>query len=262
MKRRFILLLLIASPTLCFCATNQFVEAGAPAPDREWYGLEYQKMAELLAAGKIGFPSLGGGDGRKVFERMVSVENFSFARNLTIPIGQRLSNSMQLQESANAILKLYANKANEGAVLHEEVVRLFSFMLRVSATMLDLVDEYIPTISHDDKYAVRLDGLRKVKMSVELVFSAAEVSLGERSFYNDHDLGIMLTAMCETLPRLKAAFSDDFRVEISSRIRARLPQFLDETAKARLQDIVDELSKPVPPTAATAIATSMKPSPA
>ena len=242
MKRRLIFLLLIATPTLFLSAANQFVEAGAPAPDREWYGSEYQKMAELLASGKIGFPALGSDDGRRMFERMVSVENFSFARNRTLPVGQRLSDSMQLQEEANSIMKLYANKANDGALLHEEVVRLFSFTLRVTEVMLDLVDEFIPTIPHDDKYAVRLDGLKKLKMSVELLFSGAEVSLGERSFYREKDLGVMLTAMCETLPRLKAVFSDNFRVEISSRIRARLPQFSDKAAKSQLQFILNELS--------------------
>lgn len=141
MRRLFIFLLLIAVPTLSVCAANQFVEAGAPAPDREWYGLEYQKMAELLASGMIRFPALDSSDGRKVFERMVSVENFSFARSRTLPIEQRLSNSMQLQESANAIMKLYANKANEGAALHDRA-RLHQFLNETAKAQLqNILDE-------------------------------------------------------------------------------------------------------------------------
>lgn len=224
-------------------AANRFVEIGIPSPGREWYGSEYSRAAEVFATKTVSVPAFEDPDGRKVIERMVSVENFSLARNLTLPLDQRMEDALTMQGAANSIFKEYIDHANQGKDLHREIAAQIGFSLRLSVVVLDLVDEFLPTIKRDEKYEIRMDGLRGLKMNVETVFSGAEASLGERGYFSEADLSVILTAMADTLPRLNDAFSKDFRVEILRRLQARVPEFPQDPELNALRTMLAELAQ-------------------
>lgn len=221
---------------------NRYVENGIPSPSHEWYGQEYARAAELLTRETLALPIYDGADGEKVFLRMISADNFSFARNRTIPLAQRMENFLTMQQAVNSITKKYALEANRGAKLNREICEQLAFSLRMCTVMFELVDEFLPTIKKDEKYEVRVDGLRKIKMSMETVFSVAEQSLGERSFYTDADIAIILTAMAETLPPFNAVFSEDYRAELRGRLEKRTAEFQSKEMVRTIESMRTELA--------------------
>lgn len=253
MTRTTLLSIIILCLTkFCFGA-NRFVESGVPSPTREWYGQEYTHTAELLTAGGVALPTYDGADGEKIFLRMISVENFSLARDLSLPLDRRMGDAIAMQQAANAMMKKYAAEATRGAKLNREMAELLAFSLRMCTVMFTLVDEFLPTIKHDDKYQIRIDGLRKMKMGMEGLFAAAEQTLGEKDFYTDADIRVLLRAMGETIPAFNREFSSDFRVELRGRLKKRVPEFQSPDEKKILELMQTELkaqsAKPaLPPT--------------
>jgi hypothetical protein len=220
---------------------NRLVERGAPAPSHEWQGADYKTLLDLLQSGAVDLPTLADKDGSEIFARLVDTENLRFAQNRTLPLQTRLDDFMQMMGAANAITKIYIAKTGSGENLHRELAHQVGFSLHLTAALLDLVDELLPTIPKDDRHAVRMEGMKKVKSGAELVFRGAAVSLGERKIYTDQDVAHMLAAMSRTLPRMKTAFSDNFRTEASRTLTDRLAEATGEAEKATLRTIIDAL---------------------
>lgn len=225
---------------------NRFIEAGVPAPDREWYGREYERVADLILRKKISLPTLSDHDGAAVFQRLISTDNFSLSYNRTISITQRFPDFLTFQQSYNSILKVYANEANSGADLHKEVALLLAHTLRIIVVSLDLAEEYMPTIAHDEKFEIRMDGMSKMKASLPIAYSGVEESLGERKFYSEDDLSMLLTALGETTPKLKTVFTADFVAEARMRFAKRQKEFRKEQDLLLIDSIIKELQPSTP----------------
>jgi hypothetical protein len=225
-------------------AANRFVMLGYPSITREWTGVDYQKAAEIVVQGNAYMPKRDGADGNAILDRIVNVSNFSFARNRTLPIDVRLSDMLNLFQGINTLTVEYGSAANRGANLHRELAELLTFTIQATVVLLELVDEFLPTVPMDEKHEVRMQGLKSMKMGVETTISGLEISLGERSFYTDSDLSLMLRCMKETLPRLKLSFSDDFRVELRKRLQKRLTEFRSDSDAALLKAMIEELAQP------------------
>lgn len=244
MNRIGLALAVILLLTVSAHAANRFVEAGMPSPSREWYGREYTRAAELLANGTAALPTHADADGREILGRVLNAENFSLARNRTVPFVQRMEDFMAMQQAFNALQKRYAAEANRGANLNREVSGFVAYSLRMSTVMIELVDEFLPTIAKDDRYEIRMAGLQRMKRGVEAVFSGAEESLGERSFYTHEDLEGVVDAMVETLPQLNGVFSENFRVELEQRLAQRIREFRSKSVSEKFERMRAVLTKP------------------
>src|SRR4051794_39107391 len=123
-------------------------QAGLPATDREWFGDDYLRAAEMITTGKTSLPRLSDKKGVPLLERLTSTDHFAFYRNKSLPPASRMEDLMKSQQSVNAIMKQYAVAANKkgGEDLHDELIRLMAFSLRTNVLMVDLVDEFLPTI--------------------------------------------------------------------------------------------------------------------
>ena len=96
-----------------------------------------------------------------------------------------------------------------------------------------LVDEFMPTVPRDDKYPVRVNGLKQMNAGLTEIFAGAVTSLSETSFYTPEDLSLMLDAMAETLPSMKKSFAPDYRIELRKKLEA------DRATFSRPQDARD-----------------------
>jgi hypothetical protein len=218
------------------------VEAGMPALSREWSGADYQRAAEVLASGKVPLPTLATPEGRAFFKRLTSPENLSFAANTSVPISVRMGDfSGSLMTGVKTILMQYLTAANKGARVHTEVAMQMSFMLHLAAAGIKLTDEFIPTIPKDDKYEIRLGGLKKMYGGMTTIFVGAETSLGENTFYSPEDLSLLLQAMSEVLPTMKTAFPPDFGIELRKKLEKRKAAFPGEKDRQILQKMIAEI---------------------
>jgi hypothetical protein len=220
---------------------SALAEAGIPALSREWVGDDYARAAGLLAAGKVPLPRLSDETGRLFLQRLTSTENFSFYRNRTLPIEQRLDNLLKLMSGSGTIMKQYATAANKGLDLHREITQQLAFSLRFAAMGVQLIDEFLPTIPKDDKYPVRMDGLKRTNGGLTSIFVGAEMSLSETKFYSPEDLSLLLGAMAETLPVVKKAFPPDYRIELRKKLESRKSAFPRKEDAQSIQRMIDEL---------------------
>ena len=222
---------------------NVYREAGVPAADREWRGADYRLTAATLAATKVSLPRFSEKHGKAVLDRLTSLENFSFHRNRTLPIDARMVDYSSLLEGAGAILKPYLATTTKGQEFHKEIAALMAFMLHAAALGVELADEFVPTIPRDENYTVRMDGIKKMNSGLTTIFVGAENSLAEQKFYSAEDLSLLLKAMSETLPRVKKAFSADYRVELRKKLTSHKSSFKRKEDIQRIDEMLKELSR-------------------
>jgi len=221
--------------------TNVFLEAGIPAADREWRGADYRLAAATFAATQVSLPRFSEKQGKAVLDRLTSLENFSFHRNKTLPIDLRLSDYFNVLDGANAVLKSYL--ATRGQEFHQELAALMAFMLHAAALGVELAEEFVPTIPRDEKYAVRMDGLKKMNSGLTTTFVGVENSLAHQKFYSAEDLSLLLKAMSETLPRVKRVFPTDYRVELRKKLTAHRSSFKKKEDIRYIDEMLKELSR-------------------
>ena len=221
--------------------SQALVEAGVPAFGREWSGLGLPTHRRDPSSGKVPLPTLADPEGRAFLKRLTSTENLSFARDSHLPINARGDDFGKLMQGSSTIIMQYVTAANKGAKVHTETVMQMCFTLRLAEAGIVLVDEFIPTIAKDDKYEVRLAGLKKMYSGLTSIFVGAETSLGETSFYSPEDLSLLLQAMEEVLPTVRKAFPAGYDLELRKKLEARQAGFPAEKDAANLQKMIAEL---------------------
>ena len=222
--------------------SNVFIESGIAASDREWTGPDYAQAAEILATGKVPLPQESDEIGRALVRRMTSLDNLKLFRDSTLPIESRFANYIPLINGANSIFKLYLASLNAGKSVHREVAEYMSFLLYVAAVDVDLMEEYIPKIAKDDRYAARMEGVKKMHSGLTTIFVGAEISLSERAIYSDEDLSILLRAMASTLPTMKAWFSDDYRHELRHKLQSDRSKFTRQEDIQNIDKMLEALA--------------------
>ena len=237
-------ILFSAQPTVFAQATksDKYVEAGIAAASREWHGSDYARAYQTLASGGVPLPKFSENEGARLLQRMTALENFSFHRNRSIPLQTRFEDFLMLVQGANSVLKLYyAASVNRQEKLNKEMARLAAFMLQAAALEIELVDELIPTIPKDDRYAARMDALRRMYFDLTTVFVGAETTLSERNYYSQADLSAILDAMATTLPRFKKAFAQDYRIELRKKLESHRTKFTDPEDTSKIDRMIQEL---------------------
>ena len=249
MKSFFRLLVVSTLLTASAFAANKYVVAGAPPPDREWLGQDYQAMSDLLGAGKVPTPTLADPDGAAILRRMWNTDNLKSYRNRLLPVGERLPGLLAMQGSVQVLVSTYVKELNVGRKVSTEIAESMAFTLRSSAVMLELVDELVPTIPAERREQAAA-GLQQMRGGMATVFDGAEVSLSERKVYSETDFSLLLAAMAETLPVIRRAFSPAQVVEMRGRLEKRKSEFRAPADQKALDSMIATLApaaaKPAP----------------
>lgn len=234
---------LLLLPSRSGADEKALITAGVPALSREWSGEEYAKAAKVIASGEVPLPMLTDETGRAFLDRLTATENFSLCRDKNLPFGTRLDNYLKLLNGANTILAQYLAAANKGGDVHAECTWMMVYLLRTAAAGTEIMEEFIPTVPKDEKYAVRMDGLKKMRSGLTTIFAGAETSLSERTFFQDQDLSQLLSAMVETLPTFKKSFARDYELELRHKLEADKAVFSQTKDKQSIDRMLDELGR-------------------
>jgi len=241
---RFVAALLLATSTSISMASPAVQDDVAlPALSRQWYGPDYRVLAAALDNGSLTLPRFSSGPDAALLRRLTAVENLTLQRNRTLPIESRLQDFLAMQQAIGTVLNHYLQAANRGEPVHAELAALLSFMLHLSASSANMVDEYLPTIPKDEKYQVRMQGLAKVKEGLTTVFLGAETTLSETRFYTPEDLSQVMAAMAASLPSVDKLFAPDFRAELRRKLAARRNAAKKPEDIANLDKMLAELEK-------------------
>jgi hypothetical protein len=207
-------------------------DPGLPALSREWHGADYQLVSDALSRGTLPLPRLSSQTGAALLKRLTAPENLTFQKNRTLPVESRLQDFLAMQAAAGMIAKRFFEAVNRGEPLHTELASLLGFMIRMAASGADLLTEFIPSIPKDDNYRIRMEGLSKVRSGLTNMFLGAETTLSEKAFYTSDDLSLLIGAMADALPSIKALLAPDFRMELRQKLEvhrkaARKPDDLE-----------------------------------
>lgn len=223
--------------------SGRYLEAGVPAPSREWNGADYERAVQILGDGKVPLPRFADPQGAALLRRFTSTENFGLHHDKSLSLQARMEDYLKMYQATASLLKLYyAAPAVDGTAPHQELAALVAFLLQGAALGGELADELLPTIPKDDQYETRMAGLKQMNAGFTTVFMGAEQTLGDSRTLSAEDRSVILRAMESTLPRLKKAFPDDVRVELRKKLEEDKARFSGPEDLQRLGAMIHEIA--------------------
>jgi hypothetical protein len=223
---------------------EEYIEAGLPAHNRVWSGTDMARAAKALAEiagedyGRL--PRYRGERSGAAFDRLTSVENLEPYGNLDLPIAQRLPDALNHLQSTNQLLLLYVNAINQQGFGGGELVEIMGSILRMTALIFDLTDEFLPTLDKNDpSYPTRLKGLAQMRGGASTTISGCITSLTESPAYSTAELKRLIGYLRETLPDLLPRLDPESALEI----QVRLQSFTKDDDLAHLKPDLDALAK-------------------
>jgi hypothetical protein len=203
-------------------AADDYVAQGLPAYDRPWVGQDLTVVAPKLKALAAGepqqLPRRGSDKSGAVFARLVADDNLSFFRNRSLPLSSRMSESVAYFQSQNDILKTYAGALDRGKVSGDDVIDLLAAELSTVQVVLELVDEFLPTVPRDEKYEARMHGLQTMRQGLATMVSGVLTSFTETQVYGVDARSRLLGRCIETFPHIVPRLTKPSQAEVKHRL--------------------------------------------
>lgn len=202
---------------------DQYITLGMPSYDRTWVGQDMatvaSKLQVLARTAPEQLPRFNSSRSGPMFARIVARDNLDFFRARSLPLASRFPQALDYIDSLNAISKLYMSAFVAKKVTGDELVELMGAELRAAQVELELVDEFLPTLSKDDpKYPVRMEGLANMRQGLATVVVGNITTLTEARVY-DAATRLKLVGYCrETFPSILSKLSAPSRAEVLRRL--------------------------------------------
>jgi len=223
-------------------AANKYLEAGIPASDRQWNGVDYLEAADKFSKGIVDLPTMADKEGTALFKRIVSVSNLELCKGKTTSPEIKIKTYMGILAGAQKIFIMYIEKRKYSEKMNDEISAFSSFILDAAVVGENVVNEFIPTIPKNDaNYDKRMAGISKVGDAFTQIFVAAERSLSDTNFTSSN-INTIAIAMSRTLPVLKSRFSANFKEELKIKLTSRYKEATDATLKNVLNAMINELA--------------------
>jgi len=202
---------------------DQYVTQGLPSYDRPWVGQDLTvvaaKLKALAADNPQQLPRRGSDKSGAVFARLVADDNLAFFRNRSLPLSSRFPDGLAYFQSQNEILKSYAGALDRGKVSGDDVIDLLAAELSTVQAVLELVDEFMPTIPKDDgKYEVRMHGLQTMRQGLATMVSGVLTALTESQVYGVETRLRLLARCLDTFPHIIPKLTKPSQAEVKRRL--------------------------------------------
>jgi hypothetical protein len=225
---------------------EDYIALGLPAYDRDWSGEDMARAKKILGTvaqkGYQQLPRYKSTRSERVFSRLTSPANLVFYKSRDLPVSTRMVEANKYFEANNGILKVYFAGFLKDEVGDGEIIELLEMQLRTSVVLLELIDEFIPTLNKDDpSYQVRMQGLERVKKGLAGLIAANLQTLTERENYRKSELVRLVGYMKETFPVLVPQLPPGARLESL----LRLDKIQDDSTMKDLQPGLGELRSSV-----------------
>lgn len=222
--------------------SEEYLRLGLPAQDRDWSGDDMVKAERILASlsekGYRQLPRYRSERSGEMFARLTSAQNLDLFQNRSLPLDARFPQALNYFQASNQVFKLYLVGFLKKDVRDSELVELMGSQFRSTAAILELVDEFWPTIKPDDpKYQVRMQGLDQMKRGLASVVAGGLQTLTERENYRGGELVRLVGYMQETFPLILPRLPPGARTESL----LRLEKMQEDPALRDLQPGLREL---------------------
>ena len=221
--------------------TEEYVGFGLPAVDRDWSGDDLTRAESVLSGlSKRGYqilPKYQSDRSGAVFARMTSVQNLTLLRNKSQSVDARFPQAIEYYDAGGRICKLYLAAYLKQGVKENELIELMGMQLRLAVVMLELVDEFLPTLKQNDPtYQSRLQGLEQMKQGLASVVAGSLQTLRGRGKTSQSEIARLVGYMQETFPRVVPRLPLDARVETL----VEVTRLRDDPA---MQDVLPQLQE-------------------
>ena len=136
-----------------------------------------------------------------------------------MPLDARLSQAIDYTRAINQVFKLYMSAFLKNFVRDSELIELTGAQLRLTVVVLELVDEFVPTLKKDDpEYQVRMQGLEQIKQGLAIVVAGVLQTLTVRDSNRGNELARLVGYMQETLPQIVPRLPPGSRAETLIRL--------------------------------------------
>ena len=226
--------------------SEEYLRLGLPAQDREWSGNDMGKAEKILASlaqkGYRQLPRYKSERSGEIFARLTSPQNLNLFKNRTLPLDLRFPQALSYFQASNQVLNLYLTGFLKEDVRDSELVELMGAHFRSTVVLLELVDEFVPTIKKDDpNYQIRMQGLHKMKRGLASIVAGGLQTLTERESYRVNELVRLVGHMQETFPLIVPRLPPGSRTETL----LRLEKMQEDPALKDLQPGLRELHSKV-----------------
>jgi hypothetical protein len=194
-----------------------------PSHDRVWVGKDMavaaSKLLALAGRAPDQLPRYGSERSGAMFARIVARDNLNFFRSRSEPLESRMAQALDYVDSLNAIAKIYLSARLANNVKGDELIELIGAELSAFQVELELVSEFVPTLSKDDpKYPVRMEGLNEVRQALAGNLLSQLTTLTEVQNY-DVGLRARLLGYCrETFPYLVPGLTATYQERVLRRL--------------------------------------------
>ncbi len=221
--------------------SDEYLKEAVPFHGRIWNGEDMKWAATVLESmeeksrGRL--PRFQSPNSGEVFARLVADDNLDLYRNTSAPLPQRFPDAIEFMQSSNQVLKLYLAARNRQEVGDSELVEFLGLQLRITVAMIQLVDEFVPTLDQSDPtYPTRMAGLQRMKGGMATIVEGVLTTLTESSAYRVSERKRLAGYLETALPKILPAISETARTEVLSRLRSLL-------ANSDMQELKPDLEK-------------------
>lgn len=219
-----------------FAATvSDYVKAGCPPPDRVWSGADYVKFGELLKSGKIELPMLND-ESKPIILALVNREGLACYLNKDVPLRDRLNECLKVYLALPPVLQKYADRYQAKADCSREMASVIAFVIYTSTSLVNLMQEMLPTVPKDENYGARMEGIKRMKGGIRTILLSAADSLA--ATFAEEDILIILEAMNENLPAQGEFVGPAFVQELRAKVTRYLEKEKSDKVEAALQRLV------------------------
>ncbi|QDV18960.1 hypothetical protein Pan153_36210 [Gimesia panareensis] len=238
----------IAIPADNSLPLKDYLVAGIPAHDRNWTGSDMEQAADALSeiakqnAGQLPrYQSLQSG---KLFDRIIAADNLDQYQNQNSPIEVRVHEAIILMQSSNRILVLYATAFADQKVGDSEMIEMIGTTLRLSAAIVQLLDEFLPTLDENDPtYSVRMESLDNMRKNLATVVIANLKVPTESHLYRTSELKRLIGYMQDTYPVILPALPEASRTEALQRLRTLIEDPEMQPLQPELKSLLTAVEK-------------------
>jgi hypothetical protein len=216
-------------------------EAGIPSLTGEWSAADYGRAAEIVCSGVMALPRLSGEEGRSLLQKFTAAENLARCGDRKRTLAQRGGDFGVILSGANSLAKRYDAAMAKGEKVHAEAAQLMAFVIRCVALGVELSDEVLPTFPKDEKYAVRVDGVKKMYEGFTELVMGVQMIFSEKDAFSAEDRSVLLAAMAEVMPVVKKAFVPGAKADFRRKLEAHRATFPAPQDSQRLERLIGEL---------------------
>lgn len=219
--------------------------ADYPPADRAWSAADYKRLAVLVSSGQKPLPTLADPASKPVFERMVSVKNAALTdiRDKNKPVQQRLVALTQTGGEVRQLLTLYLKEAKKGKPHERELAKLLIYTMQVFGASIGVVDEFAGTIPKDDKYEVRMGGLRQMQGGLRQIYGGVIVSISETHLYSKASTLELIEAALDNLSTYEPILDYQDRQGALAILEGQLETVKDQDTRLALVQLRDSIRK-------------------